>query len=300
MNSDGDMDPLQNEPEDRRLARGSILGTLSVEEQLEFDRRFLETPTFADLALEVESELVDAYAAGKLTPGEEEALRRWSHLHPHKAFRLDFATVLGEAIEASKRRAIPEPPRHPVLQFFLPLSFFRISIVAATAALLLLTVSVFFFRAQVFPHGAKNAARQAATAAPSPAETAPAPAAPPAPLANSRPPAPVFTAMILADESRDQSSPQVIVVPSACNTVQIQLATEAEIPAGSYSVVLTSAADRKIVWQKSRLAHPGKPFVAVQVPAQLLPSGAYLATLRSTHPSAGEEPLNFQFRIERR
>lgn len=312
LNSNEDR-PQDNESEDRRLVRGSILGTLSDDEQLEFDRRFIETPTFAGLAHEVESDLVDAYAAGELSSDEEEALRKWSLRHSNHAFRLQSAIALRKALQtqqAGKR----EQSKGLLSWLAQALSPLQITLAAGAVCLLLILATLAILPTRWLRPGSHNEAKQPLHNGPSPGGAPPTgrlqpstssaastTAIAPTVRRNEHPLAgPVFTAMILADESRDQSQIQLIAVPADCKTIQLQLGSESDIPSGHYSLLLTSAKAGINNWQKSIFSQAGASFLAVRVPARFLPDGMYRLVLQPTNPTAHEQPLSFRFQIEHR
>jgi hypothetical protein len=301
-------DPQENQPqdtqeqEDRRLARGSILGTLSEDDLLEFDRRFIGTSNFVDIVQEVVSDLIDAYAADELSLEEREAIRQWALRHPDNTLRLRSAIALRQVMQTSQFAAESRPRRGFLPRLSPPFSFFQISVAAAAACLLFLTVIAIF---RPFDHRISQPAQatlQTKAAAPS-QTTAAAGQTPPAPsvtATDTKPKhanaAPIFTAMLLADESRDQHAAQTITIPSDSKEIKLQLTSESDIPPGRYSAVLTSA-EGKTLWQKPSLAHTGSSFLTVQLPAELLPPGAYVLTLRS---ASQDESLSFQFEVKSR
>jgi len=303
LDSNGSRPQDPNDREDRRLVKGSIFGTLSDEEQLEFDRRFIETPTFADLAFEVESDLVDAYAAGELSAEDREAVRRWSLRSSKNAFRLQSAAVLRDVMQTAKHETSEPVPRR-LLGLFSP---FQMSVAIGVVAALLITVTttVLYKRRSSF-----NEARQSShdAVAPTMAQlTLPAPSGSSANTGKVETPkeqhslraakTPIFTAMILASENRDSSTAQVITVPSATKAIELQLSSAADIPPGRYSILLTSAGEEKKIWQKPDIYHSQGSFLSTRIP--VLPNGSYLLTLRPAKSNRDGEPLSFQFTIAR-
>lgn len=306
MNANPGHETGENDSEGRRLARGSILGSLSDEEQQEFDRRFIGTPAFADLAYEVETDLVDAYAAGKLDLSEQEALERWAIQSSRNALRLQSALALRKVLQTRSQtdaRKLSDRALRDTVGFS---SFLRLQWAIGIAIVFLVVIGALIFRASRSTRA--PGVEQATTAvssppAPSPSQaTAPAAptqlaAKPPVRSANSLSQAPIFLATLIAYESRGQSSVQTIALPAGIREVRLQLTSEIDIPDGQYTAVLTSGSSREVVWQKSHLYHAGKPFVTLSLSNQIFTRGSYMLTLQPDGPGTNQQPLTFRFTV---
>ena len=85
-----------------------LLGELSEQEQAALEERYFSDPNVFDEMLQVESELVDAYARGQLSIELRERFEQSYLKHPARRKRVEFARALTSRIEENERSTTRE------------------------------------------------------------------------------------------------------------------------------------------------------------------------------------------------
>jgi len=89
-----------------QIATRYLLGELSEQEQAALEERYFRDPNVFDRVLQVESELVDAYARGQLSTEMRERFEQFYLKHPSRRNRVEFAKSLTTRIDKAEAPVI--------------------------------------------------------------------------------------------------------------------------------------------------------------------------------------------------
>lgn len=286
---------------DDELLRKHLLGDLSEEESEAVERRLLQEDDLSELAEAVESEILEAYAKGELSPERRARVKRFLSSSPSGRLRLavlsGLATLAAESAVPSNVLPFPRPdlsrPLHRV---------------AAIAAMLAIAVASFLL-VPIRPDLPDQTATVPAIRQPR-APRVPV-IRPVPPLDKSGPvliaetpqptptpsPSPSFVVIQLAlSVARDegQESPGFDVPADQIARLQIQL-RERDKGYSSYQVILKDGLDEESQrWEALQpTATGGEQTLVVQVPAGQLQEGRYTATIQGITPEGIVEDLAF-------
>jgi hypothetical protein len=252
--------------------RRYLLGTLPEEELAGLESLyFASDEVFEDLLAE-EDDLVDAYVADEL-PLDERS--RFDKLLPGSS-RLRNRV---ETARALRRWKGPSRRDLPVGALLL-------------AATVILALGVFWAVRKPRP-----ASEMAANATPIPSAVVPATSVP-----ATGGPRRVFSYVLAAGLTRDASEATTVAIPKGTETVELRLPLETDA-FSSYDVRLRTEGGKDVLERRglrSRKERMG-PVVAVEVPAQSLPSGTYVLTLSGQAGRGTTETLDqYIFRVPAR
>lgn len=135
---------------DERLIIRYLLGELSEEEQSRFEEQYFSDDHSIDLLEAARNDLIDAYLAGQLTPAEHERFERHFLASPHHAKKLEFTKSLRKLLTNTPQSAVStsiRSERSLGRRRWSALFAGNVRIVAATAALLVISGGYLIFRA---------------------------------------------------------------------------------------------------------------------------------------------------------
>lgn len=310
-----------------------LLGELSEAEQAQLEERyFTDAQTFNQLA-QLETELVDGYARGRLSTQMRERFERAYLSNPNRRAHLRFSealavkldqTVVSRTAEQRSARAASRPRRFFSLLLGRPRAF---AFSMALALLLLSSVSVWLFiesnrlrqelartrEAQTAQaEREREAQEQLADARKKTQEltneldnrasnTAPQPQPTPSPSERA---APVVASLILtANGARgvDTGAASRLVIPPGAQQVRLQLNLR-ENDYQSYRLVLQAISGQEIFNQRVKpvLTKSGASFI-IMLPAAKVSAGDYMLTLKGLTTSGDLEDVSQSlFRVEKR
>lgn len=322
-----------------QLTTRYLLGELSEPEQLALEEKYFTDPQVFDQVLEIESELVDAYARGQLSNEVRARFEQFYLNHPARAARFKFARALTarlDEIEAPATRAEQSASTASWQKRLLAAlrgqgPWLRFSMALAT--LLILLVGGWLFvrsrrqqqpgetaRIQAEQANQERRAREQQATPQQPAETPPptgklpdeeeratstppqTPQASPTPATKSAPPA-VFLALNVGGvRGADNGRTQILVIPQG--TAQARLLVKLQDNSySSYRVSLAKLGGAEIFSQinlKPRSTKAGASFVFT-VPARKFTNGDYALTLSGINPDGEVDDLSKSlFRVEKR
>lgn len=289
---------------DDELLRQYLLGDLSEGETEAVERRLLQEDDLSELAEAVESEILEAYAGGELSPERRARVDRF--LASSSSGRLRLA-VLGGLATLAAEPALPSN----VLPFPRPDLSRPLHRFAAIAAILAIAVASFLL-IPIRPDLPDRAAAVPASPRPqlpsfpgggqtprTPAVDTPGPAV----IAETRKPTPTpspspsfFLIQLALSVSRDvgQEVPAFDVPADQITRLQIRL-RERDRSYSSYLLILTDGLDEETRrWEALQpAAMDGEQMLVVQVPAGQLQEGRYTATIQGVTPEGDVEDLAF-------
>ncbi len=297
---------------DDELLRLYLLGDLSEEETEAVERRLLQEDDLSELAEAVESEILEAYAKGELSPERRARVDRF--LASSSSGRLRLAVLKGLATLAPMASITAEPTvPSKVLPFPRPDLSRPLHRFAAIAAMLAIAVASFLL-IPIRPDLPDQTATVPASPQPPPARRVP--VARPAPTLDK--PGPVLIAETIAETPQPiptpSPSPSVVVIQLALSVardagqealafavpadqiarLQIQL-RERDKNYSSYQVILKDGLDEETQHWESLQPTPvnGEQILVVQVPAGQLQEGRYTATIQGITPEGDVANLAF-------
>lgn len=315
-----------------------LLGELSEQEQIALEERYFSNPQVFNQVLQVESELVDAYARGRLSNEVRARFERSYLNHPARTERVKFARALTARLDELEESTVhAEQPASPVswrqrllagLRGQWP--WFKVSMALAT--LLILLVGVWLFVAsrwrqqrseaaqiQAEQDNQERLAREQQAARQQPAETPQqteklpdeeeraarnppqTPQVLPTPTPNS---VPVVYLVLNAGSVRggDDARTQILVIPQGTTQARLLLKLK-DNSYSSYRVSLGKIGGAEIFSQtnvKPRSSKSGASFIFT-VLARKFANGDYALTLSGINPDGEVDDLNKSlFRVEKR
>ena len=311
-----------------------LLGELSEQEQDSLEERYFRDPKLFNAVMQVESELVDAYARGQLSTDMRERFEKSYLNHPARRKRVNFAKALTTRIdqreqsvtrlEQSARSALPSSwwkrlfvivgGQAPPLRFAM-----------ATIIVLVALVGVWFFvnrwrqqqreAAQIQAQRENQEHREREqTASQQPKETPqdsqqrvpqiPPESSQPSPNSNTNAAPPIVSLALTVGgvRSADGSVTQTLVIPHDTTQANILLDLKDD-SYPRYRVSLRKIGGSEIFTQTNIRPHSTKagPRFVFKVPASRLTSGDYALTLGGITPEGEVDDLNKSlFRVEKR
>ena len=257
---------------DRESITRYLLGQMSEADRLLFQERMFNDDEFFDAVTEVETDLIDAYARGELTPAEREQMEHSLLGSSAAQKRVAFAAALAGISTAAGPLATERPSR-PSLRW-LPV---------AAAVLLAVAAGVLLIQNRALQNTI-SALRQQQTSNPAdlrPLHEADAP--------------PVFAILLSPGVIRGSQGMRQISVPAASRLVELQLDLRGE-RREPYTATLSTTGG-KMVWRLGELSarrEAAGTLLSFWVPASLLGPAQYeLAVTAGT----AEPPEFYYFRV---
>jgi hypothetical protein len=250
---------------DRELILRYLLGQMSEPERLEVQDRLFSDDEFCDSIAEVETDLIDAYARGELTPAEREQMEQSILASPAARKRVEFAAALAGVAPAGALRS--DKPVASQLQWIAAAAVVVLAIAAGILSLqnrdLRNKIAAFQNQRQV-----DDTLRKEQVTAPS-----------------------VFTVLLEPGVVRGSERVREIAIPPTSQFVQLQLDLHGDVR-DAYQGRL-SAGGRNI-WELSHVLAERKTqgvILPFWIPANLLSSGPFeLAVM-----TGNGEPLEFYY-----
>jgi len=309
------------------LMQRFLLGTVSEQEQVEIEDRFVADDDFFEQLLALEDELIDAYERGALTTRERALFESRFLTRPSGRERLDFARTLRSSIAripsdliAMQAEASPiswwqnllaslRAPRRPVTW-------------AATLVLIVMLGGVLWviLDRSKSPSPAELAQNQPAPQPRDSTQTvrppgnvgaanepevvplpAPSPSAPQEKKSRQATSTVVASFVLTPGLLRDSGASKTLVIPQNAAQVSFQLPLEQGTVTDykSYRASITLA-DGKKIWSGSVRKSPGET-LQLALPARLFEPGDYILELRGTTSARTSEAVaEYAFRIGRR
>jgi hypothetical protein len=283
---------------DDNLLRRYLLGDLPGDETEELERQLLSDSDLFELAEALESEVLEDYARGELTPEQRDRVA--SYLAASPEGRLRLAVIRGLA--AMPAAAAPRPRRPGRL-----LAFSRPAAepvrpkerAAAIAAMLVMTLGAILLGSIYVPRPEVRETTQEPQGEGRPHRTAPtdrvATSTPPHAVTPTPSPI-VFAATIALSSLRGEVEIQTLKIPPGTDRVELRMA----LPAGdegydSYRVALSDGTGGEVTRQEDLHAgrSDGQPVLAFQVDAGHLPAGRYALEIQGVGPGGDVEDLAF-------
>lgn len=286
---------------DDELLRQYLLGDLPEEETEAVERRLLQEDDLSELAEAVESEILEAYANGELSPERRARVERFLSSSPSGRLRLavlsGLATLAAEPAVPANVLPFPRPDLSRPLHRF-----------AAIAAMLAIAVASFL----LVPIRSDLPEQMAA------APAIPQPPAPRIPVSRPAPtldkPGPILIAETPQPTPTPSPSLSFVLIQLALSVtrnesqeflafdvpadqiarLQIQL-RERDKNYSSYQVILKDGLDEETRrWEALQpTATDGEQILVVQVPAGQLREGRYTATIQGITPEGDVDDLAF-------
>jgi hypothetical protein len=254
-----------------------LLGSLPEEESQHLDERSIADDDFAERLKAIETDLIDAYVAGELTPDERIRFEAVYAAAAEGRARIDFA----RALSARTRTGRQSYRGYPAL--------------AAAAMVLLAIGGYWLIRPNRSPAPAAPAAHvQPATPSRAPTQSpSPSIGAPP-------PPSTTILSFVLAAPRRSAAGALVIAVPNGQGNVELRLEIE-EDDFAEYDATLKDAAGVRTLWRSGRVKAEGpgsNRVVPIRVPANLLTPRPHVLELRGLPAAASPQILgSYPFRV---
>ncbi len=285
-----------------------LLGALPADETDRLDEQTFVDDELAERLRVAEDDLVDSYAAGRLTGERLQRFESFYLASPRRRSKAAFAKGLQGAIErfTHQPRPVSDPAPQPAARHIGRAWWWPL----AAAAALVVAIGVLLLQNVTLRRELRDSARQAAnadqraTAAAQQLEVEQrVAAAAKQALTDARVAQPLAAvALVLLPQTRGVTSVPIIAVPPAASSVPLILALEAA-GSPSYEVALKDPATNRTIWRSPSLAPHGvgqTPMVHVSLPATLLKTQHYaldLFALRSGN--ASEFVSSYAFEVAR-
>jgi anti-sigma factor RsiW len=277
---------------DDNLLKRYLLGDLPEEETGELERRLLADGDLFELAEALESEVLEDYARGELTPAQRDRVARYLNASPEGRLRLAVIRGLASTASAERSRLLPFPK--PVAVPLRPKQR-----AAAVAALLVMALGAIRLASIYVPGLPVKQAGLHVSPPPPPTrpETAATNPPPSSPLtATPAPPPVVFVATLALSSLRGEVEIQTVQMPPGTDRVELRM----PLPAGdegynSYRVALSDGTGGEVTRREGLQAgrDDGQPVLAFQVDAGRLPAGRYALEIQGIGPEGDVEDLAF-------
>lgn len=306
-----------------QITKRYLLGELSEQEQATFEERYFRDPEVFNQVLQIESELVDAYARNQLSAEMRGRFEQSYLKHPSRRQRVEFASALTTRIdqrEESVSRAKTE--RVSWKQRLLaavggPKPAWRFAM--ALVILLVALTAVWWWQqqrreaAQTEARKEEQQRREREQPAPQPVETPKSEERvaqnspevvqpPPGSNTNSTPPIVSLALTVGSVRSADGGSTRTLVIPHDTAQAQILLNLKDDSYV-RYRVSLQQIGGSEIFTQtnlRPRKTKAGARFIFT-VPARQLSSGEYALTLSGINPNGEVDDLSKSlFRVDKR
>jgi hypothetical protein len=301
-----------------------LLGNVSENERVEIERGYFADTRRLDEVCEVETELIDLYARGRLSNGERGLFETHYLTSETHRRRLAFAETLLEAVDpAAKAEPVELAPR----QRFAWSRLFHRAVVqpawpSALAVAVLLVLSALClllferdrsspFRSQDTPASGHAAVvrEPAATAAAESTQPKNEGAPPPKVVAQNTSSARavghrrVLSFFLSPVMVRSAGGPHQITVPRKTETVRLLLRSKGD-PSRKFEAIIRTV-EGEYVWTEAKISPPvggeDQSLVPVLVPSSKLASGDYVLALSGVDSAGGRQELaRYFFRIEKR
>lgn len=276
-----------------------LLGELADEERARLEDAYIGDPALFEELTALETELIDDYVRGRLSPHERVLFEVRFLSTPARRERVAFARALAD----TRGHAAVEPGRNASAWRrwrWRPTRTWRPNLALATAlAAVTLAVAASIAWWSFTPGPARETTAPSAASAPGAPKT---PGTLSAAVSGDRPLAASPVALVLVPGSlRDPDAGAVLVLPAGAEGARIQMVYDGQgYPA--YRAAIRTPEGRE-VWSQEDLAptEPGARSVVIAVPARALPPGDYILTLSAGAGGARREDIaDYSFRVARR
>lgn len=271
-----------------KLMRLYLLGRLSDEEKSEIESEYVADEGPFEEILAVEDDLRDAYARSELSSADREAFEQRFVGLPDQVQKLEFAKVL--------QRYLSQKPKTPAeLRLERGWQFWMAQVGGRPRAALAIAV-VLVLAILAVGGGWLNLFRQHAVQTVVTAPTSPSLSTP-----IEIPPAQIVTLVLTPGSVRGLVQASRVLIPRTVKVVRLDLRFED----GRYTEFQTvlETAENKPVWNQDGLVSSrtaSGPRVVVDVPANLLATGDYVASVRGrTSQGSFETVADYAFRVVR-
>jgi hypothetical protein len=263
-----------------------LLGEVSEDERVEIEQGYFADDGLFDQLVDVQNDLVDAYAQGTLPAVERKRFEERFLTSSSGVGRVEFARALQRKIAARTARK-PEP-----------VSFRQFAIAASVAIIVTAAAMLTFLlqRRQELPitDSRPQAQQQQRAVPPAPVQAQ----TQTAPLRREQAPAALVTVLLTAGGTRESEAAPPLVLRPAPQFVQVELVLEDD-RYDSYAAELQDVEGRVLWKEKSLRARTGQSgrTVAASVPARLLPPGDYVVVLQGIRGGKASDINNYTFTV---
>jgi anti-sigma factor RsiW len=298
-----------------------LLGELPEAEQIALEQEYFNDPRLFDQMVQAESELVDKYARGLLSPATRESFEKYYLAHPKRRERANFARALATTIDESNEVAAVSQP--DAESFWNRLLFSmrdpKIAWGFSVALLLMTVVAVWLLfetrrlsqdlsaqeqrerELQQQATSERQRADQLAAELERRRDDQPVVSPSPRPIKS----VPAIASLVLAvggTRSIDGATPALLTIQTGTEQVRIQLNLR-ENAYSSYRAVLQAAGGREVfAWPRlvAKRARSGAS-LTLTMPAQRFAIGDYILTLRGMNKTGEVEDVSKSlFRVEKK
>jgi hypothetical protein len=311
--------------ESEQIITNYLLGELSEGEQTALEEKYFNDRKLFDRVEEVENNLVDRYARGRLSPEMRERMERHYLAHPKRRERAKFAETLAAKIDQNNEIAVASPAGAESWWSRLVASMRGPKLAWAFAIVLLLLAggALWFLiegrrshqelartraeretREQHERELKEQVAKEQQPSAELDQLRAEQQALPPSPTPTVSS-APSFVSLALTIggvRGIDTGSPTVLVIPAGTQQVRIQLSLR-ENDYQSYQAVLQPAGGKEIFSRQSLHGRTNKSgaSLALIIPANKFATGDYILTLKGITTSGEVEDVSKSlFHVEKK
>lgn len=255
-----------------------LLGSLPEEESQPLDELSIADEDFAARLQAVETDLIDAYVAGVLSPDERIQFEAVYRVAAEGRARIGFARALAARTRTSRQSHRGYQP-------------------LVAAALVLLAVGGYWL---IRPNRSEPAPAPSAAQVQSAPSSGAATGSPAPPFAATPPPSMTVVSFVLAAPTRSAPGAPDLAVAEGRVIVELRLEIEGDdFP--DYDATLKDAAGVRTLWRSGRVKAEGagpNRLVAIRVPANLLTPRRHVLELRGL-PSAGSPQIlgSYPFRV---
>lgn len=263
-----------------------LLGEVTDDERTEIEQGYFADDALFDQLVDVQNDLVDAYAQGTLPPAERKRFEDRFLASTSGIGRVEFARALQQKIATRTPRKVAS---------------YRYLAIAASLAIIVASAAVLMFLLQrrneptitpSRPHVAAQQPRVVPPPAPVQAQTQT------VPIRREQATAALVSVLLTPGGTREGEAAPPLVLRPAPQRVQVELVLEDD-PYDSYAAELQDV-DGRVLWKEKslhpRTAQSGKT-VAVSVPAKLLPPGDYVVVLKGIRGGKTSDINNYTFTV---
>ena len=251
---------------DRETIVRYLLGLMPEEERPQLQDRLFSDEDFFEAVMEVETDLIDAYSRGELTPAERKQMEDSLLRSAAARKRVEFAAALAGVAAAGAR--LPKPNVKAASRRILWLS------VAASVILTAISTTLFLQNGELRGRIAVLQNERTAT--------------PPAQVSQ---PAPIFSVLLIPGALRGAGGVREIAIPASARVVELQLDLNGDAH-DRYAARLSAAGGKKVleVLDLSARRSGQGAYLSLVAPAGSLRPGPYELTV-----SAGGQPVEYYY-----
>jgi len=267
-----------------------LFGEASDEERAEVEQGYFADDELFDRLVELQNDLVDAYAQGTLPPDERKRFEEWFLTSNAGVEHVAFARALQRKTAARSGGRVVMRPRRAGL---------RGLAIAASVAVIVLAAAWMMLSLQRRHEPPMTESRPQ-----SPLQQRPTPSTPvraqtqTAPLQPEQTPAALVTVLLTPGGTRESEAATPLVLRPAPQWVRVELVLEDD-RYDSYAAELQDVEGR-VLWKEESLrarTTPSGRTVALSVPARLLPPADYIVLLQGIRRGRASEINNYTFTV---